>query len=163
MSKQYDEYLFNHIQAVKACYKLLTHGRCELINHDASKYSSDEYTQYDGHFYCKDESLAWCHKNNFKYAWLHHQNTNKHHWQYWVLINDEDGIEPLKMPNGSIYEMVADWGSFAFQKKDGNELLKWYESHKKKMILHEQTREFVEELVPKLASAIDEHFKEETC
>ena len=39
----------------------------------------------------------------------------------------------------------------------------WYESHKDKMILHETTRMLVEELVPELASAIDEHFKEETC
>lgn len=158
MSKQYDEYLFNHIQAAKACYKLLTYGKCELINHDTSKYSSDEYTQYDDYFYRKDESLAWCHKNKFKYAWLHHQNTNKHHWQYWVLINDEDRIEPLEMPRDSIYEMVADWGSFAYQKQDGSELIKWYESHKDKMILHEDTRRKVDDLVSELASLIDEHF-----
>ena len=169
MSKQYDEYLREHISAVKACWGLLIRssiafGGIELTDHDLSKYTDDEYSAYDDYFYPKtdDKDVLAIIKKRFKDAWLHHQNTNKHHWQYWVLINDEDRIKPLEMPRDSIYEMVADWGSFAYQKKDGDELLKWYESHKDKMILHERTRKDVEELVLKLASAINEHFKEET-
>lgn len=167
MSKQYDEYLFNHIQAVKACFNLLTNlfdiYDHDMLEHDLSKYTVDEYKAYDNYFYTNpvEEIVKKIDKRCFKYAWLHHQNTNRHHWQYWVLINDEDGIEPLEMPFMDICEMVADWGSFAYQKKDGSELIKWYESHKDKMILHETTRMHVEELVPKLASEIDEHFKEE--
>lgn len=157
MSKQYDEYLFNHIQAVKACFKLLNHGSFyELTDHDISKYSEDEYYAYDDYFYPKEENPYA--KEQFRYAWLHHQNNNPHHWQYWVLINDEDSIKPLQMPDSYVYEMVADWGSFAYQKQDGSELIKWYESHKDKMILHEDTRKNVEELVPELARLIDEHF-----
>lgn len=168
MSKQYDEYLFNHIQAVKACFGLFPVCKGfidELTNHDKSKYSDDEYWDYDDYFYPKKDSYG-LEKERFQYAWLHHQNTNKHHWQYWVLINDEDRIKALKMPDIYVYEMVADWGSFAYQKKDGSELIKWYESHKDKMILHEDTRKKVEELVPELARLIDEHFgkgKEEEC
>lgn len=159
MSREYDEYLTKHIQAVKACFGLFPfwkEARYELTEHDLSKYSEDEYCSYDDYFYPKKDSCF--EKERFKYAWLHHQNTNKHHWQYWVLINDEDGIEALKMPDIYVYEMVADWGSFAYQKQDGNELIKWYESHKDKMILHEDTRKKVEELVPELARLINEHF-----
>lgn len=164
MSKQYDEYLFNHIQTVKACMMML-YDEYELANHDTSKFSEDEYYAYDNYFYPDENGIDDSDKEFaeklFEYAWLHHQNTNRHHWQYWVLINDEDGIKPLNMPFMDICEMVADWGSFAYQKQDGSELIKWYGSHKDKMILHETTRMHVEELVPKLASAIDEYFKEE--
>ena len=172
MSKQYDEYLREHISAVKACWDLVLKDTIgfeedELIDHDLSKYSEDEYYAYDNYFYPDengiDDSDKKIVKELFNYAWLHHQNTNRHHWQYWVLINDEDGIKPLKMPYMDVYEMVADWGSFAYRKKDGSELLKWYEAHRAKMILHEETRATVERLVPKLARAIDEYFKEETC
>ena len=164
MSKQYDEYLFNHIQTVKACMMML-YDEYELANHDTSKFSEDEYYAYDNYFYPDEDGIddsdnESC-KKLFQYAWLHHQNTNRHHWQYWVLINDKYRIKPLSMPFMDICEMVADWGSFAYQKQDGSELIKWYGSHKDKMILHETTRMHVEELVPKLASAIDEYFKEE--
>ena len=168
MSKKYDEYLFNHIQAVKACMLMLC-DEYELVNHDMSKFSEDEYYAYDNYFYPdengidnEDKGTIELAEKLFEYAWLHHQNTNRHHWQYWVLIGDDDGINPLSMPFMDICEMVADWGSFAYQKKDGSGLIKWYESHKDKMILHETTRMHVEELVPKLASAINEHFKEES-
>lgn len=163
MSKQYVEYLFNHIQAVKACMLMLC-DEYELANHDTSKLSDDEYYAYDNYFYPDENGIDDSDKEFaeklFEYAWLHHQNTNRHHWQYWVLINDEDGIEPLEMPFMDTCEMVADWGSFAFQKQDGSELIKWYGSHKDKMILHEATRNCVDELVFKLASAIDKYFKE---
>lgn len=161
MSREYDEYLTKHIQAVKACMLMLC-DEDELENHDSSKFSEDEYYAYDIYFYPDENGMYDSDKEAaerlFEYAWLHHQNTNPHHWQYWVLINDEDGIYPLEMPFMDVCEMVADWGSFAFQKKNGNELLMWYESHKDKMILHETTRMLVEELVPELARLIDEHF-----
>lgn len=164
MSKQYDEYLFNHIQAVKACMNLINEVLEEPHNHDLSKYTDEEYCPYDDFFYPEEDELGSSEEireRYFEYAWLHHQNTNRHHWQYWVLINDEDGIKPLNMPYVDVCEMVADWGSFAYQKKDGSELIKWYESHKDKMILHENTRKLVENLVQKLASAITEQFREE--
>ena len=166
MSKKYDEYLFNHIQAVKACMMMLSPNHKGASSHDMSKYSDEEYDAYDNYFYPEkchiDDGEKKIIEAKFNHAWLHHQNTNPHHWQYWLLINDEGGIEPLQIPCNYVFEMVTDWGSFAYQKKDGDELLKWYESHKDKMILHETTRMHVEELVPKLASAINEHFKEES-
>ena len=52
MSKQYDEYLREHISAVKACWGLITKDSIgfegdELIGHDLSKYTEDEYYAYD--------------------------------------------------------------------------------------------------------------------
>lgn len=47
---------------------------------------------------------------DFKRAWLHHQNVNPHHWQYWVLLNDFGCPETcLEMPEEYMLEMIADW------------------------------------------------------
>ena len=168
MSEKYDEYLNNHINAVNECYRLLTRKELRdynsnIITHDKSKYYNDEYDAYDEYFYPPDGSKVGNdlkRKEAFEYAWLHHQNTNPHHWQYWVLINDEDGIKPLKMPLNYVYEMVADWGAFAYIQKNGHHLREWYEKNRDKMILHEETRSFVEALVTILEAKICELFPE---
>ena len=155
MTQDYKEYLDKHISSVKTCYNMLT-GK-ELQGHDFSKYSYQELQAYDNYFYPeanrveKDEKV----KSDFDYAWLHHQNLNRHHWQYWVLVNDDDGKnKALEIPDRYILEMVSDWGSFAYQKGNGQELLDWYDSHKGKMLLAPNTKEKVEKLVNKLANLI---------
>ena len=60
----------------------------QILLHDQSKESPEEYTAYDDYFYrgghaTKEEKEA------FDYAWNHHIANNPHHWQYWILINDE--------------------------------------------------------------------------
>ena len=169
MSKKYDEYLKNHINAVNECYKLLTGKELKDYNggitHDKSKYLPEEYDAYDEYFYPSDGSKVGedpKRKEAFQYAWLHHQNSNPHHWQFWVLINDEDGTEALKMPLDYIYEMVSDWGAFAYLQKNGHHLKEWYEKNKDKMILHDETRSIVEALVTVLEAKIVDYFEEET-
>ena len=169
MSEKYDEYLRNHINAVNECYKLLSGKElrnCKgAITHDSSKYSNEEYKAYDEFFYPSDGSKVGedpKRKEAFQYAWLHHQNTNPHHWQFWVLINDEEGIKALEMPLDYIYEMVADWGAFAYIQKNGHHLKEWYEKNKDKMILHDLTRSVVNALVTVLEAKLVDYFKEET-
>lgn len=166
MSEKYDEYVKRHIRAVNVCYKLLTgiDYYAAGINHDYSKYSDEEYIAYDEYFYPSDGSKVGedpKRKEAFQYAWLHHQNTNPHHWQYWVLINDTDGIKPLEMPTEYVMEMVADWGAFAYLKKDGQELLDWYKANKDSQIMHEKTRAVVNQLVNVLAARINRKFGKE--
>jgi hypothetical protein len=52
----------------------------------------------------------------FARAWLHHQNTAPHHWEYWiprtghsVVIGRSMDSVPLPMPERFVREMVADW------------------------------------------------------
>lgn len=168
MSKEYDEYLRNHITAVDECYRMLTGKTLDdcFKKHDASKYSEEEYEAYDEYFYPSDGSKVGedpKRKEAFNKAWLHHQNCNSHHWQYHVLINDEEKMKALKMPLDDIYEMVADWGAFAYLKKDGQHLRDWYKVNRDRQIIHEKTREIVDALVVFLAAKIDEEFREETC
>lgn len=170
MSEKYNEYLKNHIDAVNRCYILLTGKDMTdfdkgIIRHDQSKFDAEEYNAYDEYFYPSDGSKIGedpKRKEAFRYAWLHHQNVNPHHWQYWVLINDEEGIMPLEIPAKYVNEMVADWGAFAYLKKSGQHLLDWYKANKDKQIIHEKTRELVDALVIVLSSRIDECFQEET-
>ena len=168
MSDKYNEYLNNHINAVKACYKLLTGEEMKVENvndmHDASKYSFEEYGAYDEFFYPSDRSRVGSdpeRKRAFDYAWLHHQNTNKHHWQYWVLINDNEGIKALEIPKEYVIEMVSDWGAFAYLKKDGQHLIDWYKANKDQQIINPTTRDLVNLLVYELAVKIDEEFRKE--
>lgn len=168
MSEKYDEYLKNHIEAVNECYRLLTGKELRddyrnMITHDRSKYSSDEYGAYDEYFYPSDGSKVGedpKRKEAFQYAWLHHQNCNPHHWQYWVDIGGKDDIKALKMPLDCVYEMVADWGAFAYLQKNGHHLKEWYEKNKDKMILHDETRPIVEALVTVLEAKLVDYFGE---
>lgn len=79
-------------------------GLLTLIFHDWSKFLPDEFIPYARHdFNSKEPDLK------FDGAWLKHQNRNKHHWQYWFLIMDNDQDKAITMPWKYVREMVADW------------------------------------------------------
>jgi hypothetical protein len=85
------------------------------IIHDWSKFLPNEFIAYARSFYGphayddRPDSVVTA----FDYAWNTHQKRNKHHWQYWILTNDElDGMvrnTRMKMPERYVREMVADW------------------------------------------------------
>lgn len=168
MSEKYDEYLQQHINGVRDALGWMLENlelsqigeeckkcaRFIVQYHDASKRCPDEYKAYDSYFYGdKDE-------DDFNYAWLLHIHRNSHHWQHWVLVNDEDGIVALEMPEEYVLEMVADWWSFSWRSGNLREVFGWYEDHKDKMILHPNTRELVESVLGEIRDALD---KEEAC
>ena len=172
MSQKYDEYLHEHISNVYKGWEWMSyHGIIPahmlyedemLVEHDKSKYSEEEYEAYDDYFYGKegkDEDDISVINLCFDYAWLHHIHNNPHHWQYWVLINDDDGTKALEMPQRCAYEMIADWWSFSW--KDGNlmEIFDWYNKHKDKMILHESTRKLVETTLSQIKGILDKEDK----
>jgi hypothetical protein len=78
------------------------------VLHDLSKFLPDEFIPYARYFngeYPDQEKadLIWRHRyvritltkekveRDFNLAWLKHQRRNKHHWQWWYLMNDEPG------------------------------------------------------------------------
>lgn len=173
MSQQYNEYLHEHISnVVKAFRWMIDHnvlplwvddgfnqgylpdvGHEALFMHDDSKWSTEEYDAYDDYFYGKDnrddEDILVI-DNAFDYAWLHHIHHNKHHWQHWVLLEDEGKTKALEMPKLCVYEMIADWWSFSWKQNDLESIFKWYNEHKEKIILHQNTRKLVEEILWKI-------------
>ena len=140
MSYEYDRYLANHKNRVTDGYKWLCTNLPELIKdsyehqicfaHDYSKSKPDEYEAYDAYFYGGNRSYEVV--QNFKRAWLQHIHRNPHHWQHWILINDDptEGEVILDMPYNYIIEMICDWWSFSWTKGELTEIFGWYELHK---------------------------------
>jgi len=119
----------------------------QVSEHDKSKYTESEWNAYRDYFYANGDETA------FNYAWLHHIHNNPHHWQHWILINDDNGLNAegkmiaMQMPKNFIVEMICDWWAFSWNKGDLTEIFNWYEKNKDNMLLHEQTRHDVESLL----------------
>lgn len=113
--------------------------------HDMSKFKPSELVPYMNFFYVDKK------KNHdaFKMAWLEHQKINKHHWQWWLLTNDDGTVKALEMPEEYVLEMVCDWKGAGkaqgFTEED--ECQSWYVANKDKMTLHKKTRKKVETLL----------------
>lgn len=154
MSKEYDAYLRKHVGNVSRAYEWLVDNLPELIEddykireqlrwHDISKWGKDEYDAYDRYFYGPGEKD----EDEFNKAWLRHIHYNPHHWQHWLLYEDEGHHMAIEMPRKYLIEMICDWMSFSLAAGDMKEVLGWYEKHKNIMILHESTRKTVEEII----------------
>ena len=169
MSIEYDNYINQHVQNVLNAAEWLRQNidldippmidghRTGLFNHDQSKWEKEEYDAYDAYFYGGRKTKEV--KKTFNYAWLHHIHSNPHHWQYWVLINDdpEDGTVALDIPYRYVIEMICDWWSFSWS--DGNlyEIFDWYNKHKDRMILSKNTRELVEDILDQIRKKLDKN------
>ena len=137
-----------------------------LIIHDWSKFLPCEFIPYMNYFYGKfytDNDIRrfkmifgqdipnkynqkyW--SNRFDYAWNTHQKSNKHHHQYWVLRNDSGSIVALDMPDKYIREMVSDWAGAGKAITGKWEVKLWYETAKSRMLLSDNTRRKVEQLL----------------
>ena len=166
MSLKYDDYLNQHILNVSNASDWIRQNIGLDVNsfdissnvfiHDDSKYSKEEYDAYDAYFYGGKRTKEI--KDNFKYAWLHHIHNNPHHWQYWVLINDDpdNGIVALDIPYKYVIEMICDWWSFSWRTGNLYEIFNWYDKHKDYMILSENTRELVEDILAQIKKKLDE-------
>lgn len=162
MSMQYDIYLDEHKTNVKKGLDWIEKYLPELLlgdynyqrqigmEHDQSKNDPDEYTAYDAYFYGGNRSFACV--EAFNKAWLAHVHKNPHHWQYWVLINDDpdEGMKALDMPYNYIIEMICDWWSFSWKTGDLHEIFHWYDEHKKYIKFSDKTRDIVESILDKI-------------
>jgi hypothetical protein len=129
--------------------------------HDQSKSDLEEYYAYDKYFYGGNRSYAVV--QDFRKAWLHHIHKNPHHWQHWILINDNPGEGEilLDMPHLYIVEMVCDWWAFSWAKGNLYEVFSWYDEHKDYMKLSDATRKTVEDILGKIKAKLDENKTEE--
>lgn len=131
-----------------------------LIIHDWSKFTPSEAPHYGRQFFgSKDDPLG------FSRAWNHHQKTNPHHWEYWVMVTGHnrggfpDG-SALPMPEKYAREMLADWlgASRAYEGKwpKSLESWNWWAKNFAGLNLHPETRAFllriVAEIVPETRS-----------
>lgn len=125
-----------------------------LILHDWSKFLPDEFVAYaktfNGIYRYNERPKEYV--DAFDKAWLIHQHRNKHHWQYWFLVQDSDSPVCVEMPVRYVYELVADWkgAGRAYGKTsrgDNPNTRDWYLERKNKIMLHPNTRVLVEKLL----------------
>lgn len=159
MSREYDNYLEQHKENVRKGYEWIRDNLPEVVSnipnlewqiclaHDESKTKPDEYEAYDRYFYGNNRSYKVV--QNFNYAWLNHLHRNPHHWQYWILINDDPELGEIimDMPINYIIEMICDWWAFSWDKGDLMEMFKWYDERKNYIKLSEKSRREVESIL----------------
>lgn len=170
MSSKYDEYIKQHKENVVSAFKWMCKNIPEIFldqndmnqieyqvvhGHDYSKCSEEEYDAYDNYFY---GNRSYEVVREFNIAWLHHIHNNPHHWQYWILHNDnpDEGMIILDMPDNYIIEMICDWWSFSWAKGDLYEIFNWYNERKSYIKLSDDTREKVEGILKYMKDELDE-------
>lgn len=138
----------------KACFKMGI--PFQGIVHDLSKYSFQELSickYYSGskspHANCRE-------KIGYSPSWIHHYHKNKHHWQYWLDIEDwPEKVIPIKMPYKYVIESFCDMlaASKTYNKKNWNEsmlLNYWDKKCKGKRIMNKDSMQLLETLILKL-------------
>lgn len=118
------------------------------VVHDLSKFSPLEIRAYTSKFAKPRDQATPEDEALFRRGWLHHQHKNKHHWIYWIVyapIPGEDwspewGCVP--MPDRYRREMLADFR--AMGRQYGNTARAWYERNRDKLLLHPETRAWLE-------------------
>lgn len=183
-NNKYEEYLTAHISNVKRGYEWLKENMPDVISednyfdetayygeldeiiakHDHSKYNRipdrDEYyelrCEYDAYadYFYGEKTPEVC--SAFDRAWLAHIHANPHHWQHWMLQNDEDGLKLLDMPYVFIIEMLMDWWAFSWKENNLGEIFNWYEKNKKGILLSDKTRSTLEHILDELKKKLEE-------
>lgn len=163
---KYLGYLLRHKWYVGVeCFKRGLYWRG--LVHDTSKLLPSELIPYTNFFYKqqgsdikkgRDETGYYKPTDTgdaaFDYAWFLHQKRNKHHWQWWTLPQDEDGLKILEIPYPYNIEMICDWlgagkaqGFFSPPDDPYQNTRTWYRKNGSKMRLHPNTRKWIEEYI----------------
>ncbi len=156
-TREYLDYLEEHYKNVQKAWKEVQEKckdmrfvwddfyhatiNCQVINHDESKMSAEEFVQYRVEFFPaigEDKS-----QKDFNSAWEHHKALNYHHWQTWKK-KDLHYIDW----EISIVHMVIDWMAMGY--KFGDTAKQYYEANKYKIKLDEKAEEFMYEIFNKL-------------
>jgi hypothetical protein len=113
--------------------------------HDWDKLLPDVWFPYVyAHVPSIDERVRIRRRAAFTHAKMIHQHRNKHHWQFWVFINDCGEIKSLPIPDVYRRELLADWRG-AGQSMGKPDLLGWYTECRETMLFHPETRAWLEQ------------------
>lgn len=141
---RYLAYIFLHKLYVYQEGRKLGLGRLRMLLHDWQKLTPAEFAPYCATFYGTEQERKFF-APLFDKAWLHHQRSGSaHHWQSHLLQRDDGSLEALDMPLDDRREMVADWRGMGRMFGEDPPAVGWYEKNKDKMILHPNTRHWVE-------------------
>jgi hypothetical protein len=162
---KYLRYLLRHKWYVTVeCFKVGLYWRG--LMHDMSKFSLSEFIPYAKYFYGLGNDIKRGRNSTgyykptdtgdkaFDFAWLLHQKCNRHHWQWWILPEDEGGVKILEIQEPYRTEMLCDWigagkaqGKFSPKDDYLYETRIWWKANNSKMQLHPNTREYFRNLL----------------
>lgn len=139
----FEESVGKHIAFVKQAGYSIDVPLEQLAIHDASKYSFEEFPHYARSFHGDRGDPA-----GFAVAWLHHQNRNPHHWEYWITRSDSKGASGavnscLPMPEQYVREMVADWMGASMAYTGSWAIDEWCMKNVPNMKLHPATHQLL--------------------
>jgi hypothetical protein len=117
-----------------------------LLIHDLSKLTIAEWSPYAKRYY-SGYALSNTDMVLFDRALLHHYNHNQHHWQYWVLHDNNGTEQAVEMPYLVVLEMVVDWRAAGLAYAGVDDAAEWYTKHREGILLHPNTRLIVEGLL----------------
>lgn len=160
--------LFKHLKTVRKHRKYVRHACFKMgiplqgLLHDLSKYSLKELSickYYGGtkspHALCRDEL-------GYSPSWIYHYHKNKHHWQWWLDIEDwPDKIYAIKMPYKYVIEMFCDFigAGKAYEKTKWTvhaPLNYWNKACEGKRLMHKESERLLLDLLKKLDSCENE-------
>lgn len=138
------------------CFKVGLYWRG--VMHDMSKFLPSEFIPYANFFYKKQprDKTGYYKPTDtgdaaFDFAWLLHQKRNRHHWQWWMLPEDNGGTKVVKMTDEYLTEMICDWigagkaqGHFSPKNDPMLETRNWWNANNSKMTFHPETRALLE-------------------
>ena len=119
-----------------ACYRLGI--PLQGLAHDADKLWPDVYPHYFD---------AWRFATPVPpQAKLRHYRRTRHHWQSWVVLQDDGKAVALPIPDRHRKELIADWEGAA-KSTGGKDGTAWYRQYRNSIVLHDSTRAWVEEIL----------------
>ena len=149
--QNYLEYLSEHLENVRlafnnlseickdmwwVCDDLSWHTlRQEVCHHDLSKFSKEEFIQYQKTFYPVNKDERNNNDKDFNLAWENHKKCNHHHWE-----TAETALD--------IVHMVIDWTAMGYKFNDT--AYEYYEEHKDEIKLSEKHREILIEILERI-------------
>jgi len=153
-TRKYLDYIENHLNNVWASFDLVRKNcadmrfiwddyyyhalEFEVFNHDLSKLSKEELTDYRVKFYPCENEVADA--DGFLAAWQNHKNKNDHHWQTWT---NKDYANPNEWEIHCAH-MVIDW--MAMGMAFGDTAKEYYEKNSREIELPEYAIKFIYEI-----------------
>lgn len=148
-SREYLDYLERHLENVRIAFENVSNFcdgmswvgddntwhtiRVQVMNHDLSKFSKEEFTQYRDSFYGVPGDIE--DETEFDKAWEHHKKSNHHHWE--TVENEIDVIH-----------MIIVWTAMSYE--FGDSAQKYYESHKDEIKIDDRWIPFMYDIFERL-------------
>ena len=137
---------------MELCFKLGLYRQGVL--HDLSKYSPAEFFVGAKYFQgTRSPNVAEHEAVGYSAAWLHHKGRNKHHLEYWIDYDLDNGHQMIgmKMPVKYVVEMFCDrvaasktYQGSQYMDSDAYDYFMRSKSH---YIIHPETSELLERLL----------------